>query len=365
MNCAVAGSSAAQWSSLDAPDGETAPYLNPPGDTRLGATCIEAIEGILRGGKVTLKGLVVGLGGSDVMLETLQGETALIEGWQRNVRQMIDLVRGRFGDQVGVVMLETPPPPGTNRSLTTAWQALADQQRQFLTYRFGRVNGDELETWDDGAAFPRLTSNAQAQLGQRLAAAFIDPAQPTLGETGSCSPQTPCFPGSAYRIEPALCESGNFFRGDRETGRILCDQHGNSLHALAAACGGCIDLRAIAAELGVGIVTASSAPDLLPTFYMPQSLDGQALSPLPWDDPYTPGPVDRCGWQDQESSTFVAEPGRHRYRVDALFAENCREADRSGCGLLLSPQTAVRDSVTTHFNVAAGGCRRIVVGHGG
>jgi hypothetical protein len=366
MNCAVAGSSAAQWSASDSPDGESsAPYLNPPRDTHLGATCVDAIAGIVRGGRATLRGLVVGLGGSDALLATLQGQAALVDDWQRNVQQLIDGVRSRFGADVRVVMLETPPPRTSNESLQDAWQRLRDQQRELLTYRFGRVDGDDLETWDDGSVFPRLTGAAQAGLGMRLAEAFLDPDQPVLGSTGGCTPQTPCFPGTAYRIEPALCESGNFFRRNREAGRILCDQHGGSLHALAAACGGCVDLRAIAAQLGVGIVTASTAPDLLPTFYMPQWLGGQPLPTLPWDDPYTPAPAGRCGWQDPEASTFVAAPGRHRYRVDTLFAENCREQERSGCGLLLSPESALRDRVETGFNVTAGSCRRLSVGHGG
>ncbi len=365
MNCSVAGSSAAQWSSSDAPDGESAPYLNPPRDTRLGATCVDAIAGILRGGGATLRGLAVGLGSSDALLATLQGQADLVDHWQRNVLQLIDGVRSRFGAGVRVVLLETPPPRASNASLNDAWQRLREQQRALLTYRLGRVNGDDLETWDDGSVFPRFTSDAQAGLGTRLAEAFLDPDQPVLGAIGDCTPQTPCFPGTAQRIEPALCERGNFFRRDREAGRVLCDQHGGSLHALAAACGGCLDLRAIAAELGVGIVTASTAPDLLPTFYMPQWLDGQPLSTLPYDDPYTPAPVGRCGWQDPEASTFVAPPGGHRYRVETLFAENCRADERSGCGLLLSPQTAVRDRATASFDITAGSCRRIVVGNGG
>lgn len=365
MNCAVAGSSAAQWSALDAADGEAAPYLNPPRKTDLATTCLDAVDGIVRSGKGTVRGLVVGLGSSDVLLAGMQGQTALIDYWPRNVHQMIDLFRSRYGDGVRVVMLDTPPPLGSNPSLRESWRALRDQQDEFVSYNFGRVNSDDLETWEDGSILPHFSSLAQSQLGARLADAFVNPEQPVLGSTGGCSAQTPCFPDTGYRIEPSLCETGNFFRREREAGQVLCDQHGDSLHALAAACGGCIDLRAIADGLGVGVVSAVSAPDLLPTFYMPQWLDGQPLHTLPYDDPYTSPPANRCGWQDSEASTFVAAPGQHQYRVETRLAQFCQSDDRSGCGLLLSPQSAVRDSVTINVNISRGGCRTISVGHGG
>ncbi len=365
MNCAVAGSSAAQWSSLEKGGGAAVSALNPPRQTDLAATCLGAVDGIVRSGKGTLRGLVVGLGSSDVLLETLQGETALVDYWQRNVHQLIDLFRSQHGDDTRVVMLTTPPPLGSDASLQATWRTLRNQQEDFLSYNFGTVNGDDLETWADGSIFPHFNSTAQAQLGARLADAFVNPVQPVLGSSGGCSQQAPCFPGTDYRIEPAVCETGYFFRRDREASRILCDQHGDSLHALAAACDGCIDLRAIADHLGVGIVSANAATDLLPTYYMPQWLDGQPLTPLPFNDPYTPRPTGRCGWQDREASTFVASPGRYEYRVEARFAQSCEPGDPSGCGLLLSPQTAVRDRVALELAITAGSCRTLSVGHGG
>jgi hypothetical protein len=364
LNCAVAGSSIVQWSSLDAPRHLSPSYLAAGRRLDWSNKCMASIDGILDGAGpgATVKGLVIALGENDARIVAAGGPAALIDDWQENLRQLVDLYRASYSADMTVLLLGLPELTGTGGSLLTAWQRIQQDQTDFRSYHYGPISTSGIATWDDGTPGLCFSDAGQRTLADRLVQGFLDPQTPPLGVTGSCSPATPCFPGSNERIEPGLCNERNFFRRGMETRRVLCDQHGNSLHALASACDGCIDLGSVAAERKLGIVTVSTGKAFTPTFHIRQLIGGRLVEPVPYDSPFTTEEPRGCGRSDRESSTFVLAPGSYTYQAESRLAEACDGDSRSGCGLQLTPSLALQDSYQRTLSLQSGQCLVVILG---
>lgn len=364
LNCAVAGSAMVQWSSIGAPAFLAPRYLGAERRLDWSEQCMDTIDSMIRAANVsvTVRGVAISLGGNSAIATGEGAPAALLDRWGAELARMVALYRGSYGEQLVVLMLAmAEPDESADAALGSAWDAIQEQQRGYRSYRFQLIETAGIATWQDGSPLPLFSDAGQQTLVERLQAGFISPMTPNLAETGDCTPSDPCFPGTNQRIEPATCAGSGFFRRGNSEYRVLCDQYGNNLHAMAAACDGCIEPAAIAGGLGLAVVTASTGPDFQARAFNRQRLDGADLGPLPYDNPASTA-TELCGAFDRESFQFLLSPGSHQYLVQARLVEACTADDRRGCGPLLGPDDVVQDSYERAFSISAGECLRITAG---
>ena len=372
LNCAMAGTVLPQWSGLDAPRSGLPGWIDNSHGALLSARCMADIDGMLRNTRlpVVLRGIVISAGANDARLSGSQ--PGLVSHWNSNLLQTIDLYRAAYGTDFGVLLVRLPG-AGSDLPYARAWQEIRRAQSDYIYYNTALVDTDGIDLWTAPGALPLFSDIGQQELARRLAAAayelwhrvFYDlqDQQPVLGATGECSRQTPCFPNTPYLIEPQLCDERHFFRRSREKKQVICDQAGHSLHALAAACNHCVDMKHVAGNLGVGMLKLKTGQHFGSTYYMPQFVEGKLIEPLPYQNRYTVGEPRPCGYQDRESSTFVLDPGSYDYILQARQVEYCSKSDTTGCGPLLSPQTVLADKWSQTVEVTSGECRELLAQH--
>lgn len=369
LNCSVAGTSIVQWSNLHSPREDLPAWLQGKRDANLSEGCLFFLDWMLRDPRVpvVLRGLVIGFGTADLSLA--QQESKLPGAWRQHLVQLVDLYRGSYGSDIALLLVP-PLKVAADSVLSADWRRFNRTLRGLKTHNVSMVESRGLPQWQrDGELL--LTDAGQRQLGERLARAAHDrwmdewlytppESKPVLGAVGECSRQTPCFPGTNYLIAPRICARRDFFRPGGYT-RLLCDQYGNSLHALAAGCNHCIDLEHIADTLGVGLVKTKTGQHFRPAAFMRQSLGGKRVEPLPYQNPHIIDAPRPCGYFDRESSTYLMPPGNYSLRVESRFSEHCSARERAACGLLLSPGRARREVFQREISIAAGRCTEILV----
>jgi hypothetical protein len=372
LNCAIEDTSIVQWSDLTSPRESLPIDLGNEHGANLSEDCMFFLDRMLRDTRipVALQGLIVGFGAADALRSA--AEPQILQAWPAHLRRLVDLYRAAYGTNLALTLVVPPEPVDRESNTHAAWQEMRNVLRQHRTYNMSLVETTGLDTWQRNGQ-TLLSNSGQRGLATRLATAahqrwvsefqgiFEPVREPVLGTVGECSRQTPCFPGTEYLIEPKICEQRDLFRANAAPTSILCDQYGNSLHALAAGCNHCIDLEHIAGNLGVALVKGKTGMHFQPGPFMAQSIDGTLLGPLPYQNPHVIEAPRPCGYFDRESSTFVVEPGSYLYRVESRANETCNGDDPAACGLLLSPESALRDTFQHQLTVAAGECRELLV----